>query len=486
MDASGFPSEGGRRERVQQGFQVVAPLRFAYGRRPGEAVAVSREHLLAQVRAGAGATAGFVEEDSAARIRAVGESAQRLSHARRDGDKAEILRARKRRSHILQDAYLADAHRRVLWSVTQPLGFFERLAFFWTDHFTVSMANRSVRHLVGPFEAEAIRPHVAGDFVTLLRHAALHPAMLFYLDQDRSVGPGSLAARKGRGLNENLAREVIELHTLGVGADYDQGDVRQFAELLTGVTVDRDRGQQVFDERRMEPGSEAVLGRVYGESPADFAAVLEVLADLARHPATARHLAWKLARHFCADDPPEALVRHLESAYLGHDTQLMPVYRALLEHPLAWETFGQKVRQPFDFLVTTLRLAMPVGRQSALEMEQPRAADDGMMGKIDSPRRWPWTLQPLQQMGQLPWSAPGPDGWAEEAEAWISPQGLTERVTFVQRLVRAVFSDAPPEALVTDAFGPGGPDRLALLALEAGARPDANALILLSPELQRR
>ncbi len=469
-------------------FEAVAPLRFGYGRRPGEAPVADRDSLLAQVPQGAATPPGFVSGHSPARIKTLYDLNERIKNARKQNRPEELEAVREERRQFWKRAYGGDAHDRVLWSVTQPLGFYERLAFFWADHFTVSAYRRSLRHVVGPFEAEAIRPFIAGDFVTLLRHAALHPAMLVYLDQYRSYGPNSeLGLDRGRGLNENLAREIIELHSLSVDGPYSQSDVRQFAELLTGLVVERKSGRQGFNPKASEPGTMRVLDRVYGASPDGLDAVLAALEDLARHPATARHIARKLAVHFLSDSPPDDVVRHMEAAYRDNDTALMPVYRALLEHPASWQTFGQKVRQPFDFLVTTLRVALPPGKLDEVTARQARMEEgDGMMGDGGRPREWPWTLRPLSRMGQLPWSPPGPDGWAEAAEAWLSPQGLTERLAMVAELVRGPWVRGKPKALIERAFGDGPVDRLGLLTLEAGNAKEARALILASPEFQRR
>ncbi|GAB5471730.1 MAG: hypothetical protein Kilf2KO_47600 [Rhodospirillales bacterium] len=483
-------------------FEAIAPLRFGYGRRPGEPETPTPESLLAQVPEGTGQQPGFGREGTAERLRRFHDLIVTFREARKAKDKQALEAARAARSAYLFNTYARDAHARVLWSVSQPLGFFERLAFFWADHFTVSTQKQVIRHLAGCFEAEAIRPNIAGDFVTLLRRASLHPAMLIYLDQNRSVGPGSTVGKRGeRGLNENLAREIMELHSLGVDGGYDQADVRQFAELLTGVTIDRPKGRRVFDERQAEPGSKELLGQVYGAEVHDMPAVHQALEDLARHPATARHIARKLAVHFLSDDPPEEVVEHLTATYQNNDTQLMPVYRALLEHPAAWETYGQKIRQPFDLIVTSLRIALPPGEEADFTAPRTEADEDeammagnamagnamagGGMQSVLKPRNFRWTLLPLNRFSQLPWSAPGPDGWPEAAEAWISPQGLTERLAFATRLAKGPFRRTSAKRVMRAAFGEEGSDRLALLALEARGA-EARTLILASPEFQRR
>ncbi len=471
---------------MERSFEEISPQRFGYGRRLGEAMPGDQQTLLDQVQPGAAKTSGFVRSNAKSRIRDLRQLTLRQRRARKAKQPEEIKAVKRERATWLRTAYATEAHERVLWSVSQPDGFYERLAFFWADHFTVSMAKTSLRGLVGSFEAEAVRPFIAGDFRTLLRNAALHPAMQLYLDQNRSIGPASRVARRSkRGLNENLAREIIELHTLGVDGPYSQQDVRQFATLLTGMTVDETAGVAVYDPDRSEPAETRILGRRYGEGQD---AVLQALDDLALHPATGRHLARKLAIHFLSDTPPEAVVQHLETTYVDNDTQLMPLYRALLEHPASWETFGQKVRQPFDYLVALLRIALPLGREAEITKPKFRsfAAQDGTMISDPRPSNFPLTLAPLGAMGQLPWSAPGPDGWPEAAAAWISPQGLTERIGFATRLSRGPLKSTNPQQLLSIAFGENGPDRVALLAKAAGGDFEARSLILASPELQRR
>ena len=205
------------------------------------------------------------------------------------------------------------------WSETQS-GFRERLALFWTDHFTTVGKSEPQRSAVSIYVDAAIRPHLSGRFGDLLVAAVTHPMMLTYLDQRVSVGPQSaFARRKGtsRGLNENLAREVLELHTLGVDGPYTQADVRQLAELFTGLTIDRS-GAMAFRPGWAEPGEELVLGRRYGGNPARLEAVEQALHDLAVHPATADHVARKLAVHFVSDAPDPGLVAHMAARFPGH------------------------------------------------------------------------------------------------------------------------------------------------------------------------
>ncbi len=474
---------------MRPSFEEIALQRFGYGRRPGEAPPNSIQDLLDQVAAGVSKPPGFVNDGSRRRVIEFDSLAKRQREATQMSDDFAVTVVRRERATWMRTHYNTEAHQRVLWAVTQPDSFFERLVFFWADHFTVSTTRLPLRGLVGPYEAEAIRPFIAGDFRTLLRHAALHPAMLLYLDQDRSVGPNSRVGKRGkRGLNENLGREIIELHTLGVKGRYSQDDVRQFATLLTGVTIDEERGETIFNPDLSEPGSKTLLGRRYGGDPGGLAAVKGALDDLARHPSTAHHLAWKLAVHFLSDDPPDSVIQHMKAAYLESDTQLLPVYRALLEHPAVRETYGQKLRQPFDYLVAALRAALPPGEEAVLTRRQIREfkAKDGTMVTDPLPRDYPLTLLPLVALGQLPWSAAGPDGWPEGSKAWISPQGLTERIGFATRLARGPLQMTDPGVLLDAAFGEEAPDRIRLLLQETDRPVEARSLILASPEFQRR
>lgn len=349
----------------------------------------------------------------------------------------------------------------------------ERLVRFWADHFTVIGKTGLLRWAPAHYVEDAIRPHVAGRFADLLRAAILHPAMLLYLDQARSVGPNStMAARnEGRGLNENLARELLELHTLGVGGGYRQADVRQLAELLAGLTAGPVNGWQ-FNPRRGEPGPETILGRSYGRERPRVEDVYQVLDDLARHPDTARHLARKLAVHFVADTPDPGLVDALAAEFVARDGDLASVYRVLLEHPAARAPELTKAKRPFDFLVSALRA---LGVRGAQVAELPPALIHRYLRR------------PLERMAQ-PWLQPsGPDGWAEDAAHWITPQGLAGRVTWAMDLRRVEGLDLPdPREFVDVALGPLASERVRFAAEAAETRADGVGVILASPDFNRR
>lgn len=346
----------------------------------------------------------------------------------------------------------------------------ERLTGFWLDHFTViAPAPRDAVRPAAMVE-DAIRPNLTGDFTTLLTEVSLHPAMLLYLDQAQSIGPNSpQGKRQGRGMNENFAREVMELHTLGVGASYDQDDVRQLAKALTGVTYDSRRGVR-YDIRRAEPGAEEVLGVTYeGES---IETVRRVLADLADRPETMAHLSRKLAVHFVSDMPDPALVAAIEAAWKRGGGALMPVYEALLSHPAAADPVLAKARQPWEFMVAALRALGVTGADLMAWTE------DQMRGVV-------WL--PLAKMGQ-PWRRPGgPDGWREEVGAWINPQGLAARIEWAMKQPARIVRPLPePVEFARRALGDLNPEVVVWAAARAEQRSDGVGIVLASSEFNRR
>jgi uncharacterized protein (DUF1800 family) len=375
------------------------------------------------------------------------------------------------------------AHLATAATTTRP--FAERLAWFWANHFTVSMAKASVRALVGAFEREAIRPHVAGSFEQLLKAAVTHGAMLRYLDNELSAGPRSRVvqrlARRRRdagderaprvtGLNENLAREVLELHTLGAASRaYGQADVTAFAAVLTGwrmplrelLLPGRRTIESHFDPAWHEPGPKIVLGRRYDEGEAALGAVLH---DLARHPATANFIATKLARHFVTDDPPPALVTRLQARFLDTEGDLPSVYRELVAAPQAWATSNTKLKTPAEFVVSTSRV-LGLGEQPFA-----RIPDAG-----------------VALLGQRVHAAPSPAGWPDRAEEWLGPDAIWKRVEWATRVADRVGRHLDAREIARAAFGSDGLGPSTAQQIERAADgPQAIALLLLAPEFQRR
>jgi len=326
--------------------------------------------------------------------------------------------------------------------------------------------------------ANAIRPYVGGRFEDLLISAVLHPQMLHFLDQNSSVGPNSQFAKRKRpkkelGLNENLAREILELHTLGVGGDYAQKDVRQLAELLTGVTTVQTEGT-AYMPQRAEPGAETVLGKDYGGRRARMSDVHDVLRDLARHPDTARHIARKLAVHFVSETPDEDMLVAMGARYLETDGDLTEVVAAMLRHPAAWAPVGAEVgnfKQPELFVCSAMRaLAVPQKRFREVKSNQL----ERVLGT------------PLRTMGQ-PWRRPfGPDGFEEADGHWLTAQGMAARLQWALGVPTAVLNELPdPRIFVETTLGEHAPASVRFAAEAAENRREGIALVLMSPAFQR-
>ena len=365
---------------------------------------------------------------------------------------------------------LEEVGARLAAAAATPAPFHERLAWFWANHFTVSAEKPVVFALVGSFEREAIRPHVAGRYADMLLAAASHPAMILYLDNHLSVRRGWQPRRPPRsaafpaptGLNENLAREILELHTLGVNGGYTQADVTEFARVLTGWTV---RGQAsrgfLFDPARHEPGPRALLGRTYAED--GVAQGEAVLRDLAAHPATALHVATKLARHFIADEPPLGAVARIARAFRDTGGHLPSVYGALLDCPEAWERPLAKLKSPIEYVVSCLR-ALPASRAA-----KPQALFFALRG-----------------MGQRPFFATSPQGWPDTAQAWAGADALWKRIEWAGILAARLGSQVDPLALAREGYGEAVGEATRLAIERAESRQQGLALWLASPEFQRR
>jgi uncharacterized protein (DUF1800 family) len=352
-----------------------------------------------------------------------------------------------------------------------PHQFRERLVAFWFDHFTVSgAASKRVRGLAPPFALEAIRPHVAGKFSALVEAAETHPAMLMYLDQISSVGPNSPAGKiVKRGLNENFARELLELHTLGVGGQYSQVDVRQLAELLTGF---RYNGLKFsYDIAAAEPGVKNVLGREYNTGGDRLVSVKKFLFDVSVHPDTGTHIAKKLVTHFISDEPNADLVNHVAKSFSDSKGDLLAVYAAMLEHPEAWKPLGDKVKQPFDLVISGMRaLGVQKKQISGLELTEFRNS----------------VLTPMIEMGQEHLAPQGPDGWPEQASAWITPASLAARVQWSRQAAQQFGQDLDPRDFVKTALQDQAAQELIQAVSAAESKSEGLALTLASPSFNRR
>ena len=253
--------------------------------------------------------------------------------------------------------YLKEAKARIDKAMSADVGFVERLVWFWSNHFAV--AGDKVGALAGTYEREAIRPHVLGRFADMLYAVESHPAMLFYLDNAFSTGSNSfIGLTEDTSVNENLAREIMELHTVGVRSGYTQEDVTNLANVISGWSIrpvnDTKRGGEfAFVEERHEPGDQVIWGKNYPDN--GLAQGKAVLADLARKPQTATHIATKFARHFVADEPPPSLVEKLARNFTETDGNLRELAKTLVMAQESWDAPRSKLKTPAEWIVSSLR-----------------------------------------------------------------------------------------------------------------------------------
>ncbi|MDE2136390.1 MAG: DUF1800 domain-containing protein [Gammaproteobacteria bacterium] len=460
---------------MQQLSPTIAANRFGLGARPGELAAIrgdGREWLRAQLTHPA---PGAGTDALAPTAQLLGEAfalQRQIQAERRAG--ADV---QQKLGQFLKPIYMAEATARFQQAVTTDRPFVERLTQFWSNHFAVSIDKQYLAGLAGGFEREAIRPHVLGNFGDLLVAAEMHPAMLMYLDNHLSVGPHSAAAqraslrRRGErrvGLNENLGREILELHTLGVGGGYTQADVTAFATVITGWSVGGGNGlfatgpagRFVFRPDNHEPGTQTVLGRQYRDT--GYEQGMLVLNDLAQHPSTARHIAVKLARHFVADDPPPALVERLARAFTDYGGNLPAVYRALIDSPEAWAEPLGKYKTPCDFIVSSYRgLSLPV------------EAGKG-------------PLAPFELLGQRTWQPGSPAGWPDMSADWDGASALLKRLEWADAVGGRLGSRRDAAELAPQLLGANLTEATATALRRAATGAQAVTLLLAAPEFMRR
>jgi uncharacterized protein (DUF1800 family) len=370
--------------------------------------------------------------------------------------------------NVIQKTYRAEALARLQRAVIAECGFTERLVAFWSNHFCIS-ANKGelARIWAGSFEREAIRPHVLGRFGDMLKAVEQHPAMLFFLDNQQSLGPDSRAGQnRKRGLNENLAREIMELHTLGVGGGYSQEDVTSLARIITGWTFAGRQAQLgapgsfVFNADAHQPGAQRLLGKTYEDN--GVAQGEAALFDVARHPSTAKFIATKFARHFVADDPPPALVARLQDVFKKSDGDLRAMTTALVDSDEAWQAPLTKMRSPYEFLVATGRLLARI------------PDDPGIY------------LGSLNLLGQPLWSPAGPNGFPDTNAAWAAPEGMKLRLDISAQVASRVGGNIDPRDLLELAAADAASAETRRTIERAETRQQALALLLMSPEFQRR
>lgn len=346
---------------------------------------------------------------------------------------------------------------------TQP--FIERLTSFWFNHFTVSISKFSTIGLVRDYQYKAIRPYVTGKFSDMLIAVCQHPAMLFYLDNNISFGPNSkIGRKKKRGLNENLAREILELHSLGVNGGYKQKDVVELTKILTGWTIKKNRNGKLeavfnFVPQGHEPGTKTLLGYKYQENGMNEA--IEALTMLANHPSTAKHLARKMATHFVSDDPPETLIKKLETAFLNSGGNLGSMAKALINAPESWEEPISKIKPTPDFIISAFRA---LGyKPNKLEI-----------------------LSSFSILDYKEFNAPSPQGFSDQNNYWATPGSIMKRIEWSQEFSKRLTINTNPYELAKKLFGPIMKKNTAFGLKGAESGKQGISLLLMSPEFQRR
>ncbi len=460
---------------------AIAANRYGLGARPGDLAEIApdpRRWLDAQLAGGAP-----LLEDASLRSSAdiLAESSdirgarRAAATAARSGARNAQAGAALKLGELYRTLYVAEATARLHAAVASDRPFIERLTHFWTNHFAVSIDKAKVLGVAGSFEREAIRPHVLGSFSDLTLAVETHPAMLLYLDNEASAGPNSpIAVRAVRrranarlGINENLAREIMELHTLGVNGGYTQADVTTFAKVISGWSIgggagrlaSGEPGRFTFRPELHEPGSQVILGTRYEQEGIEQGEA--VLRALSLHPATARHIATKLVRHFVSDDPPPAAVDRLAHAFLASGGDLPAVYRALIHSPESWTQPLAKYKTPSDYVISTFRgLELPVQGRGA--------------------------LQGLELLGERTYSPGSPAGWPDRSPDWDGASALLKRLEWADVLGQRLAARLDARELAPELLGAtlGAGTRTAIARAASAAQ--ALTLMLVSPEFLRR
>jgi uncharacterized protein (DUF1800 family) len=471
---------------------ALALHRFGMGPRPGSIAAIEtdpRGALIAELeRPSAGQFAAAALPSSAKAYRTVADAnarrqaraivAKRAQEAKRQqmAEAPAMMEAKgpdagETAANVAAEAvpdpgrqiYLDEARLRIEAALGAEIGFVERLVWFWSNHFCISADK--IRSMSGAYEREAIRPHVLGRFTDLLLAVEGHPAMLFYLDNLPSMGANSIAGiNRTRGLNENLAREILELHTLGVRSGYTQDDVIGFANVLTGWTLvppgdnPEHGGEFIFNPRLHEPGAQKVLAKTYADETVEQGRA--VLRDLAIHPATATHVATKLARTFIADTPPPALVERMAKVFLETEGDLKEVAKAMVSSDESWTLPPTKLKRPSEWVTCMVRA-------TGLLQADPTRFTDG---------------QAL--LGEALWRPSSPKGFPDDEASWID--GMGRRLDVANNFAERLSGRIDPQDVIETVLGSAVSPEVKQAVGRAESRQQALVLLFMSAELQRR
>jgi uncharacterized protein (DUF1800 family) len=469
---------------------AIAANRFGLGARPGELAVVEQDPagwLKAQLKGppppinDAALKPASETLSHALELRKEAAAEKRAQQDSGDADQVKVAAALKLPA-IYRPVYIDEAYARFAQAIATERPFLERLTQFWTNHFAVSIDKIAVLGLAGALEREAIRPRVTGNFTDLLLAVEKHPAMLLYLDNQASIGPdsraGQIAGRRGNGrkvgINENLAREILELHTLGVEGGYSQTDVTTFAEAISGWSIggedNRRFGKLEFDPGKPgeflfrapfhQPGAKRLSGKSYDDDGVRQGE--KMLRDLALRPQTARHIATKLARHFIADDPPPAAVERISRAWLDSKAHLPAVYAALIDSPEAWEQPFAKFKTPADYLYSAYRaLGIPLKEK----------------------RR---SLAGFEALGQRNFMPGSPAGWPDTSADWDGSSALLKRIAWADVVAQRMGAVRNARELAPQLLGGTLSDETGKAIARAESGAQALTLLLAAPEFMRR
>jgi uncharacterized protein (DUF1800 family) len=458
---------------------AIAANRFGLGARPGELARVGKDPrgaVGAQLAGGAPQLQDAALKSSADILSQALQLRRERRAARTDASANADAAAVMKVAQLYKPIYADETSARIRAALATERPFVERLTYFWNNHFAISVDKAVVLGLAGSFEREAIRPHVLGSFSEMLLAATRHPAMLLYLDNQISIGPHSqLAERAARhaserrlGINENLAREILELRTLGVAGGYTQADVTSFAQILTGWSIgaesgrlaDGKSGEFVFRQEMHEPGAQHVLGKRYAED--GVAQGVTVLSDLAQHPATAHFIATKLARHFIADEPPQRAIEHLTRAFRDSRGDLPTLYGALIALRECWAQTFAKFKTPAEYIISSLRgLGLPENFA-----DKARAA--------------------FALLGQRIYAPGSPAGWPDRSADWDGASAVLKRIEWADALGQKMGTHRDAAQLAPEWLGAGMSAATQTSIARAASGSQALTLLLTAPEFMRR
>jgi uncharacterized protein (DUF1800 family) len=445
---------------------AIAVTRFGLGARLGEIEAAGsdpRAWLTSQIGAAEQPVApdGGHFPDSGTLVRQEQEMI-----AERRAIKTDDPEAQKKAASGRLKIFTGEMEGRFRLGFTTDRPFAEHLVWFWTNHFTVSVTAGRTLNFAGAFEREAIRPHIADKFENMLLAVASHPAMLIYLNNNASIGPDSPAGlRTGRGRNENLGRELMELYSLGVDGGYTQKDVIALANILTGWSLDPNAPSGFgFFPNRHEPGPQTLRGKSYSD---DFKGGIQAVRDLAHDPKTARHIATKFATYFIADEPSPASVARLEAVFNKSGGDLKALAIAAVEDEAAWLPAQRKMRSPVEYVTAGYRLLNLAGNDQ-----------NGQSTRI--------AMTSARAMGEFPMTAPSPKGWPLTSDAWAGPEAILNRIEWAKQIGARMPPDFNAAKVADEGMGPLLTAATRTAMARAQTQGDALALLMSSPEFQRR